>query len=362
MKDWLKSVDNWVYQNRALSLLLTIMVTLVAVAVINWASGSDLFRQFFFPKICDNRLPTTCDPLQWKDLFQAAILVLGLPIAFLIWYWRDTNVRDQIEEQRKQVENARKDTNLKEFQELQLRAAGAMAQSQFASAAESIQIASLHQLRVFLKGDYGEAFKLPTFELYCALLAKPTSQENAVGKNIGLTSAVQSALRQIIVLEWKAFFLSGFPLQGRCFDGLHFTSDMNLRSLSFSGSTFRNATLLGPSFAGAGLNQCNFTSAKLDFCNLEKANLYQAIFEHAKMSCSILCGADLREVDPSRMAYLISCEYDAATRFGAIGAEPLSAMGERTEEEARESWLAKGLMLSDGKLDDFWQRSFGSEA
>jgi hypothetical protein len=129
VKGWLKSVDNWVYQNRALSLFLTVLLTLIVVVVTNLAAGSDLFRQFFFPKICDKSQPATCDPLEWKDLFQAAILVLGLPVAFLLWHWRDTNVRDQIAEQRnqveeqaKQVENSRKDINLKEFQEVQLRA------------------------------------------------------------------------------------------------------------------------------------------------------------------------------------------------------------------------------------------------
>jgi hypothetical protein len=93
MKGWIKSLDNWIYQNRALSLLLTVMLTLALVGLANWLSGSDLFRQFFFPKICDKSFPATCDPLDWKDLFQAAILILGLPVAFGIGVIETSEIR-----------------------------------------------------------------------------------------------------------------------------------------------------------------------------------------------------------------------------------------------------------------------------
>ena len=116
MKDLRTKLDDWTNQHRPTALLGVVAFTVAAVGLLNWASGSDLFRQFFFPEHCDTKFPAKCDPLEWKELFQAAALVLGLPVAFLLWQWRDRNVRDQIE-------NARKDTNLKEFQEVQLHAA-----------------------------------------------------------------------------------------------------------------------------------------------------------------------------------------------------------------------------------------------
>jgi uncharacterized protein YjbI with pentapeptide repeats len=173
MKGWIKSLDNWIYQNRALSLLLTVMLTLALVGLANWLSGSDLFRQFFFPKICDKSFPATCDPLDWKDLFQAAILILGLPVAFLLWHWRDRNVRDQID-------NARKDNNLKEFQQLQLWAAGVAGSETVEQSKETLQVVALHQLRGYALGDYGESYRRPAFEIFRARLAASALENGSV--------------------------------------------------------------------------------------------------------------------------------------------------------------------------------------
>ena len=85
MKNRIKKADDWINAHRPWALLIAVTLTTGVVAVINYASGSDLFRQLFFPKTCDLKIPTTCDPLAWKELFQAALLILGLPVAFLLW-------------------------------------------------------------------------------------------------------------------------------------------------------------------------------------------------------------------------------------------------------------------------------------
>jgi hypothetical protein len=145
-------------------------LSIAFAAAVNWWTGSDLFRQFFFPRHCDPKLPFNCDPVEWKELLQASFLTLGLPIAFLLWHWRDKNVRDQIE-------NARKDINLKEFQELQLRAAGAISTNIPEKSRQTLWISALHQMRGYLRGEYGASFKRPALEVYCALMERQKRSE-----------------------------------------------------------------------------------------------------------------------------------------------------------------------------------------
>jgi hypothetical protein len=296
MKGWIKSLDNWIYQNRALSLLLTVMLTLALVGLANWLSGSDLFRQFFFPKVCGKTQPPKCDPLEWKDLFQAAIIVLGLPVAFLLWHWRDTNVRDQIEEQRKQVENARKDINLKEFQDVQIRAAGALDEEIPAEARHALQIAALYQLSGFLRGEYGDAFRRPALEI---LLAGHTIAMNEIGINsvsefierkevetpifietLEFIEKIRTRLTYIMKIrmrvienEWETIHSSNFPMHERNFDFL------DLRHKNLSGIQAVNS-----SFIGAHLNDTDFSNANLWLANMIGSSLNRANFKFAKLT------------------------------------------------------------------------------
>jgi uncharacterized protein YjbI with pentapeptide repeats len=339
-------VDDWTNRNRPRTLLATVALTIAVIALVNWAAGTDLFRQFFFPQLCDPKSPHNCDPLEWKELFQAAVLVLGLPVAFLLWHWRDRNVRDQIE-------NARKDTNLKEFQEVQLRSVGIMPEACPASAKRALQIAALHQLRSFVKGDYAKELALPSFELYCALLAEPL-QKNA--KAEGLPKPIFDTLRNIVNLEWKAFFLSGFPLENRCFDNVSFCANWDLSGLNFFGSTFREAEFVGVRLVQTSFSRCDFENTRFDFCNLDKAGLYQASLRGVRMSTSCLRGASLLEVDPRDMHWLIGCEYDDETSFGRPDDKPQMSLQDVSNSVARAHWIAKGLQLTDGCFDHLWLR------
>jgi uncharacterized protein YjbI with pentapeptide repeats len=332
MKGWLKRLDNWVYQNRALSLLLTVAVTVVIVSLANWASGSDLFRQFFFPKICDKSLPAACDPLEWKDLFQAALLVLGLPVAFLLWHWRDTNVRDQIAEQRnqveeqaKQVENSRRDINLKEFQEVQLRAAGALDKKLPQEAREQLQIAALHQLRGFLRGEYGKSFRRPAFELLMAghAAAMQTVGIEVVQRQLEGASAsevsdkvqeskllLQSRLTKvdlermsILEEEWQAIFECSFPLSNRrfdllCFRQLKIPPDVNFLGSSFFGTMMVRATLRNICFNSVKMEGAVLCSAILEGSSFASARLDGADFSNANMSDVTMCHPGLEDLLP----------------------------------------------------------------
>jgi uncharacterized protein YjbI with pentapeptide repeats len=398
VKGWPKRIDNWVYQHRVLSLLLAVMFTLVLVALANWISGSDLFRQFFFPKICDKKLSAACDPLEWKDLFQAAILVLGLPVAFLLWHWRDTNVRDQIAEQRnqveeqaKQVENSRKDINLKEFQEVQLRAAGALDESLPEEAREQLQIAALHQLRGFLRGEYGESFKRPAFEL---LLSGHAAATNRIGvPNVrmqisgqsrdkiveavtalrGQLSPIDNTRKQIIRDEAEHIFRSYFPLDGRSFDLLdlrkfRFPSNLDLGESHFFGAELTEASFEGSQlimtcfdganmrfarFHGANLVSASFQGSDLYAAHLEKTNLKFAILDSADLWLANMEGADARGVSVNAMTRLTRVRFNNHTQFGEADFGLFwDDLSEIEKESARARWLAYGAMNIDAPQVD----------
>ena len=138
------------------------------------------------------------------------ILIVSSPVAFVIWQLRDENIRQQIE-------NQRKDINLKEFQKLSEWVSGAhlpeikiiekiitknnfMPDNEFAASpniniktteetkehskecgqkldtphfytfskqdgAVALQISAIYNLLPFFRGDYGESFRLPALNL-----------------------------------------------------------------------------------------------------------------------------------------------------------------------------------------------------
>ena len=117
----------------------------------------------FEPRDVVNALKSP-NSLDWREAMQAILLFIGLPSAFVLWAFRDANASAALE-------NQRKDINLKEFQEIQLRAAGALDEKLPALARQTLQIAAIHQLRPFLRGEYGKSFRRPAWELLKARLA-----------------------------------------------------------------------------------------------------------------------------------------------------------------------------------------------
>ena len=341
-KVWRSKLD------RPYKLLAVIVTVIVAVPILehyfaaddmlwlrDWINDSNIFGALVFPD---------SNAIEWKDRLQGVLLLLGLPVAFCLWHWRDKNVREQIE-------NSRKDINLKEFQEVQLRAAGAFNNDINDAAQQTLQIASLHQLRSFLKGDYGDSFKLPAFELYCALLARPSEAQSAVG----MPRSVFDALRQIVAIEWKAFFRASFPLSNRCFDDVEFFAGTDLSNLQMSDSTFRRSRFMGVRLVASNLSQCDFQSAKFDFCDFKDAQLFQCKFEKAKISASRFSGACLKEADPQKMSWLISCEYSERTEFGRPNDEVQLGDEDISNSDAKALWLAKGLKLADPVNEAMWE-------
>ena len=290
---------------RPAQLLLMVTLTLSVALAIDGFTGWHVYYRLFYPA-----QETPADVQAWSALIYALLLVGGLPVAFLVWHWRDVNVRDQIE-------SARKDINLKEFQEIQLRASGALDEKLPTEAREQLQIAALHQLRTFLRGEYGEAFRRPAFELLLAGHAAAMeriglpkaldrwrrttpaadiirkSVQEAVARASAAWTAVDRERAGIIRDEWRAVFGRGFPLNGRRFDAITVPPGALLARLNLSGSVFVGADLSGAHLEGADLRGAHLEGANLRGAHLEGAHLRSAHLEGAILSRAHLEGADL---------------------------------------------------------------------
>jgi hypothetical protein len=107
-------------------------------------------------------------------------IVMSAPIIFIIWTFRDKN-------KLLELENARKDTNLKEFQQLQRWATGNIDGNSDNDNKIALQISALHSLRAYLKGEYGESFRRGAYEIFRVILATQHQKILSAMMQIGMT-------------------------------------------------------------------------------------------------------------------------------------------------------------------------------
>lgn len=378
MKNWLKQLDDLINRHRPMALLFTVVATLSIVALINWTTGSHLFRQFFFPQLCDPKAPLKCDPLEWKELFQASVLVLGLPVAFMLWHWRDRNVRDQIEGQRNQVDNQRKDVNLKEFVEVQKMAAGLFDEKMDGQAQTDLQIAALHQLSDFLGDDHPTSFRRAAFEIlwpsdgvseektlsfgeWCKResnnnpptgrldweAAASQSDRNVVAyseyvdKQFEQLDRVARARISILHDNWKQYFQSGFPLNSRDFSFLNLPIDADLSQLNLSGCRFIRCGIERVKFNGAKLMFSIFDRSFAQGASFREVDMFGAYIVYAGLSLINRGGANPRSQPVDfRNANLSQVHLQHSSCFGAL------------LQGASLPRLREGLSLENAVFDD----------
>lgn len=327
-------LESWLDENRPLSLILTFLGTVACLASADWILGANVFDFIFFQDF-----KGTNSARAWSAVTYTLIVITGLPTAFLLWYWRDRNVRDQLEEkknevsnqrqqiellklqvetqgkqvenqsgelaiqsdqlavQREQILNQRKETSLKEFQEVQKLAAGLFEIEGSEAAKTQLQIAAMHQLRGFLQNEFSPTFRRAAFEL---LLAGHTSSISLVEaeaeiESISWYSAKSTfeknvdtvAIERAKILRDDASVLieSEFSLQGRRLDFLDlselYAGKKNFRSCSFAGcklqkSDFSSAILIGARFFGAEADDSKFENAHAGRAVFKNADLRRA--------------------------------------------------------------------------------------
>ena len=309
------------------------------------------------------------------------IVLISVPVALVVWHFRDENNRQQIE-------NQRKDINLKEFQKLSEWVSGAhlpeiktVSKTTQKSSSEdgveiteqtteqseeyakkpntadfdtfskregavALQISAIYNLLPFFRGDYGESFRLPAFNLLKSAwqamqqdslkkLEKNNLSDEALNRIFHeleqkANSPMGVALTQVLLsLNWEntELNLRNFRemLPNICLAGMNFhlsgvdkiardLSGLNLQGANFQKSNLKEinlqeADLIGANFQGANLTKAdlhmkekersfdsldiNFQKADLSKANLQNRNLTGSNFQEADLTSANLIGASI---------------------------------------------------------------------
>ena len=309
------------------------------------------------------------------------IVLISVPVALVVWHFRDENNRQQIE-------NQRKDINLKEFQKLSEWVSGAhlpeiktVSKTTQKSSSEdgveiteqtteqseeyakkpntadfdtfskregavALQISAIYNLLPFFRGDYGESFRLPAFNLLKSAwqamqqdslkkLEKNNLSDEALNRifheleqkanspmGVALTQVLLSLNRENTELNLRNF---REMLPNICLAGMNFhlsgvdkiardLSGLNLQGANFQKSNLKEinlqeADLIGANFQGANLTKAdlhmkekersfdsldiNFQKADLSKANLQNRNLTGSNFQEADLTSANLIGASI---------------------------------------------------------------------
>lgn len=276
-------------------------------------------------------------------------LLVGAPVALLVWYFRDQNNIYQLERQHH-------DVTLKEFQKLQEWATGNIADGYLleesteelefsysgirqkkekkikksqkltqTKQAETLQIMALHSLRPYLKGEFGEIFKRGAFEIYTSVLK--TEHQKILRlfeeKNEPLTyGEIQNAIKgfplakQINLIaseEWFCLLVNhDFPTAGISLLGVNLQHCYLRHKKEERGLDFSNSCLIGVSFLSSNLYRANFRNAQLQSARMESVRAVQARFNGASLQ-----GADLKFAKMYR-AVLQESNFSGATLSDAM--------------------------------------------
>ncbi|MGY5236431.1 pentapeptide repeat-containing protein [Neisseria sicca] len=291
------------------------------------------------------------------------ILIVSSPVAFAIWHFRDKNNRQQIE-------NQRKDINLKEFQKLSEWVSGAHLpemkivnkttqrsspkdgaeiteqtteqSEEYAKkpdtadfdtfskreGAVALQISAIYNLLPFFRGDYGESFRLPAFNLLKS--AWRAMQQDSLKKlekenlsddertkfieelkrkaespmGVALTNVLLSVNdEEQLNLGYVQNVLPYICLAGIKLDSIRYNigsmvwSDLNLRYADLRAADLHDVDLTKADLSGADLRETNFSNADLEQTILYEANLQKANLRSAFLQSANLEKANLQEID-----------------------------------------------------------------
>ena len=301
------------------------------------------------------------------------ILIVSSPVAFVIWQFRDENNKQQIE-------NQRKDINLKEFQKLSEWVSGvhlpeikivekSITKSNFTTDNESatlsekkiteqteecskeygqkpdtdhfdisgkwdnfdtfskwdgavaLQISAIYNLLPFFRGDYGESFRLPAFNLLKS--AWQAMQQDTL-TTLEIQGHLDDETRKYIITKLQrnayspiaialTYVLLSFNQKNEqlnlhyfpemrsslCLAGVNFyflmktTKSKNLSRIDLSEIDLRGAYLYLTDLSGANLFKADLSEASLMNTNLINADLSKANLFNADLSKANLINANL---------------------------------------------------------------------
>jgi len=297
-------------------------------------------------------------------------IIIGAPTAFVIWAFRDHN-------NRMQIENQRKDINLKDFQKLSEWASGLhipekkIIQTNIENffgtertkiietfepldgvlkdhpslhdGAVALQIAAIYQLEAYLRGDYGNSFRRPAFQLLKSLWQAFIQSQVDAWENVEKMMPSEDIEEHVEKtsdfdydkwVRWKKDYLHPWSdnildriktpfglslnlilcadsgkflrdhaedLPDSCFAGLNLQIttpiDLKLKQLDLTAINLQCAQLTYSNFQGAKLNFSKLQGAHLEGANLQGAELEEANFQGANLEEANLQDAYLEEAN-----------------------------------------------------------------
>lgn len=288
-------------------------------------------------------------------------LLVSAPIAFAIWHFRDANTQQQIA-------NQRKDVNLKEFQKIAEWVSGAhlveeeltektktiskRAEQESSTEQETareysrqpenqniptfskqdgaigLQIAAVYMLLPFYRGDHGEDFRRPAFNLLTAAWLSLFGKVENIGEGQalaekplavaitevlfaegGLVYSTEKKYEHLLVNLYLPFVNLNLP--GLSEKALSVFAGRNCQGIDLHGATLREAHFERADFEKANLKEANLEWANLEWANLEKADLREAHLESTDLQKTKLKGADLKGAE------LGWADWEEADLFGA---------------------------------------------
>lgn len=284
-----------------------------------------------------------------RGLWTIITAIVTAPIAFAIWMFRDTNVTQQIE-------NQRKDINLKEFQKIAEWVSGLhliedeitekntqeqheitrkyTQQSDNLSiptfskkdGAVGLQIAAIYNLLPFYRGEHGESFKKPAFNLLLSAWLALQQKNIQISSNLdtkkqgNMNNSLAVAITQVMLCDGGNCFFEhnelfpniclarmNFHLQGIDIDVLKENFKKNSKNNKLN---FRGANLQGAILREFDLNTANFSFADLSGADLSETILSKASFSGTRCNNTSFVRAKLG-------GYLHRYDLDVETLFTA---------------------------------------------
>ena len=234
-------------------------------------------------------------PTKGTSFIKLSHLIITAPIFFAIWAFRDASRLHEIA-------NKRKDTNLKEFQQLQEWATDNTDDN------IALKISALHSLRGYLKGEYGQSFRRGAFEIFASELStqhKKILQQVADNDNLTIKKAIDNnplckQLNRIVEEDWFNLLIShnfptatislvGVNLSGKYLRHKDFGKSLNLSNANLQGANLREAKL-----QRANLRWAELQGANLRWTKLQGASLFKAQLQEASLFKAQLQGVSLR--------------------------------------------------------------------
>ena len=246
-------------------------------------------------------------------------LFVSAPVAFAIWHFRDANTQQQIA-------NQRKDVNLKEFQKIAEWISGAhlvetkvIEKSKEGSEQETsyeysrqpenqniptfskqdgavgLQIAAVYMLLPFSRGDHGEAFRRPAFNLLTAAWLSLFSRVENIKEGQALAEKpLAVAITEVLFAEGGLVYSTEEKYKHLLVNLYLPFVNLTLAGLSEKAlSVFAGKNCQGINLYGATLRRANLEKTNLQIANLGRANLERANLEEAHLRKANLEGADL---------------------------------------------------------------------